>query len=96
MKRGVYAVPGALAVAATIAAAPAAFAAQGTLVVNNTVYRQPSGCMQISAGFAALALENHTDHRVTIFSGSACRGDVTATLMPGEARASSGSSLQIG
>ncbi|MFQ6326242.1 hypothetical protein ACLMAL_08900 [Nocardia sp. CWNU-33] len=96
MKRGVYAVPGVLAVAATIAAAPAAFAAQGTLVVNNTVYREPSGCMQINTGVAPLALENHTDNRVTIFSGSGCRGDVTATLTPGESRASNGSSLQIG
>ncbi|MFE7801832.1 hypothetical protein [Nocardia sp. NPDC057440] len=96
MKRGVYAVPGVLAVAAAIAAAPAAFAAQGTLVVNNTVYREPSGCMQISAGVAQLTLENHTDNRVTIFSGIGCRGDATATLLPGEARATSGSSLQIG
>ncbi|MFD0362538.1 hypothetical protein ACFQZZ_13915 [Nocardia sp. GCM10030253] len=96
MKRGVYAVLGVLAVAGTIAIAPAASAAQGTLVVNNTVYRGPSGCMQIGGGAVTLAIENHTDRTVSIFTGSGCRGDVTATIVPGETRTSSGSSIQIG
>ncbi|MFQ6393826.1 hypothetical protein ACLMAJ_10245 [Nocardia sp. KC 131] len=96
MKRGVYAVPVVLAAAGMLAAAPAAFAARGTLVVNNTVYREPSGCMQFGAGTGPLVLENHTNRTVTIFIGSSCRGDVTAVLAPGEARASSGSSIQIG
>jgi hypothetical protein len=96
MKRGVYAVPVVLAAAGMFAAAPAAFAAQGTLVVNNTVYREPSGCMQFGTGAGPLVIENHTDRTVTVFIGSGCRGDVTAVLAPSEARASSGSSIRIG
>ncbi|WP_433756112.1 hypothetical protein [Nocardia sp. CA-135398] len=95
MKRGVYAALAVLAIAATVASAPDAHAAQGSLVVNGMVYREPSGCLQIGGGAAPLAIENHTDATITVFYMAGCRGEASAVLPSGASRTFSGSSLRI-
>ncbi len=95
MKRGVYVALGVSAIAATIAGGPVAHAAQGSLVVNGTVYREPSGCLQVGGGGAPLAIENHTDAAVTVFYTAGCRGEAGAMLPSGASRTLSGSSVRI-
>ncbi|MEV5839760.1 hypothetical protein [Nocardia sp. NPDC052112] len=96
MKRGVYAALGVLAMVGGLAAhAAQANAAQGSLVVNGTVYRQPSGCLHIAGGAAPLAIENHTDATVTVFAMVGCRGEASAVLPSGASRTFSGASILI-
>ncbi|MEV6139027.1 hypothetical protein AB0L63_23780 [Nocardia sp. NPDC051990] len=95
MKRGVYAALGVLAIAAAVVGGPAAHAAQGTLVVNGTVYRGPSGCLRIGGSAAPLAIENHTDATVTVFAMAGCKGEAGAALPSGASRTFSGSSILV-
>ncbi len=87
---------GVLSVAAAVAGGPAAaYAAQGSLVVNGSVYREPSGCLQIGGGAAPLAIENHTDATVAVFYMAACKGEAGAVLPSGASRTFSGSSILV-
>ncbi|WP_433193495.1 hypothetical protein ACQP1G_32660 [Nocardia sp. CA-107356] len=95
MKRGVYGIPGVLAIAAVIASGPAAHAAQGSLVVNGTVYRDPSGCMQVGGGASPLAIENHSDATITVYTMAGCKGESSAVLPSGASRTFSGSSILV-
>lgn len=95
MKWGVYALLGVLAIAATVANGPAANAAQGSLVVNGTVYHQPSGCVQIGGSASPLAIENHTDAAVTVYPLVGCKGEASAVLLSGASGTFSGSSILV-
>ncbi|MGY4102102.1 hypothetical protein ACW2Q0_21500 [Nocardia sp. R16R-3T] len=91
MKRGVYAALG----PSVIAGGPVAHAAPGSLVVNGTAYREPSGCVQIDVGAAPLAIENHTDAIVTVFYTVGCGGQAGAALPSGGSRPLAGSAIRI-
>jgi hypothetical protein len=95
MKWGVYAVLGGSAIVGVIATGPAAHAAQGSLVVNGTVHRDPSGCMQIGGGSAPQSIENHTDATITVYYLTGRKGEASTVLPSGESRTFSGSSIQV-
>ncbi|MET7770330.1 hypothetical protein [Nocardia sp. NPDC005366] len=86
---------GALTVAVSIITAPSAFAAQGSVVMDGSVYRDPVGCLEANAGRPQLAVENHTDTTVTVYSWPACRGEVTVVLTPSQSATTTGASLHI-
>ncbi|MEV0294979.1 hypothetical protein [Nocardia sp. NPDC050710] len=86
---------GVLAVMGMIATAPTAFAAPGSIVVNGSVYRDPVSCLQVSGGPIYLAVENHTDTIVIVYSWPWCRGEVTAVLAPNQSATTTGASIQI-
>ncbi|MBH0780065.1 hypothetical protein [Nocardia bovistercoris] len=85
----------ALWAATWIGAAPAASAALGSVVVNGSVHRDPGGCMEVGGHPAGLAVENHTDVVVTVYSWPGCRGEVLAVLTPTQSLTITGSSLLI-
>jgi hypothetical protein len=95
MKRVVYAVPGVLAIVGSVVCGPAAHAALGSLVVNGTVYHDPTGCLQFGGGASPLVIENHTAATITVYYQAGCKGETGTVLVSGDSRTFSGSSIQV-
>ncbi|WP_067477012.1 hypothetical protein [Nocardia amamiensis] len=69
--------------AAGIAAAPFAGAATGVLIIDNTTYREATGCLHVGDG-SDVEVRNYTDTVVRIYDSPECSGDVVDILEPGE------------
>lgn len=91
----VRAITGVLAAAAIFAAAPAAQAAVGDLVVDGSTYSNPSGCLFLGPD-AVRDIANNTDSVVTLFRDAQCVGDSTGVLAAGQSGSYTAKSAQIG
>ncbi|WP_353940300.1 hypothetical protein ABII15_01005 [Streptomyces sp. HUAS MG91] len=73
---------GALAAAATLAAAVPASAAEGILVVDGTDHVDPSGCYAVDRFPESIV--NNTDAIAEVHAGPDCTGPVEWLVYPGE------------
>lgn len=70
-------------ISGTALAIPAAAqAANGTLTLVPQTFTNPSGCY--NSQIFPLIATNNTDQTVTVYDQPDCRGDVIATVSPGE------------
>ncbi|MFD0364316.1 hypothetical protein ACFQZZ_22985 [Nocardia sp. GCM10030253] len=95
MRRSVRAVPGVLMITAVIAAAPMATAAQGELIVDDTTYKNPHGCLYLGVD-KNRSFTNNTDNTISIYPTTGCLGFATAILPAGESGTYTSKSVQIG
>ncbi|MCX5110115.1 hypothetical protein OOK13_16505 [Streptomyces sp. NBC_00378] len=74
---------GTLAAAAmlSVSVTQSASAAQGDLVVNGTVYSDPTGCYPSDRW--PLSVENYTNDLAVIFQGADCSGPILGVVAPG-------------
>ncbi|MEU2036132.1 hypothetical protein [Nocardia amamiensis] len=85
---------GVLAAAGIVAAAPFAGAATGVLIIDDTTYREPSGCLHVGDG-SDVEVRNYTDSVVRIYDSPECSGDVVDILGPGERNVFAAYSVEI-
>ncbi|MEV6325196.1 hypothetical protein AB0M45_29035 [Nocardia sp. NPDC051787] len=83
MRYTVSALIGVLAATGIVAAAPVAAASAGVLIIDDTTYREPSGCLHVGDG-SDVEVRNYTDGVVRIYDSPECSGDVVDMLGPGE------------
>ncbi|WP_326767165.1 hypothetical protein OG978_23880 [Streptomyces sp. NBC_01591] len=79
---------GTLAAAAmlSVSVTQSASAAQGDLVVNGTVYSDPSGCYPSDRW--PLSVENYTNEPALIFGSADCSGPILGFVTPGSSQVS--------
>ncbi|QXJ19750.1 hypothetical protein AGRA3207_000334 [Actinomadura graeca] len=78
----------ALALAALLAPAGPAAAATGTLIIDQTRYEDPSGCIPVQGTPPPkpVAVDNRTDEAALVFVFPGCRGPLAGRpLSPGDA-----------
>lgn len=97
MKPRILAALGTFAAAASLAMIiPAsAQAAIGTLVVNDTAYQNPSGCITVAPGPIELDIINDTDQPAEVYEFPTCQGPITTVIDPGQDGHTTGASLYI-
>lgn len=95
MKLRIPATLGALAATAMVAMAlsPSAHAAEGLLVVNNTGYENPSGCINLEGNTQEVT--NTTNADAVFYSLPNCEGEKTGTVFANTDGQSTGDSVRV-
>jgi hypothetical protein len=72
----------------------AAYAANGPLIINGTIYNNPNGCV-FSEYPQSLGIENKTDQVADVFAFPGCRGPIVDVVGPQQSKVVPGASVSI-